>query len=251
MAALAFGGLLGSLAISGGAKAQDALSDDPSGATAFAAFAIAKLNLSLEQQAALLEFEALDADPQQAIPITPEAFRAMSLPQRLDFEADQAAYFAPKIRAVAGAARRFYALLSVDQRKAFDTILYPFYPSLAPPAKLPTVPAPMNFKLPGRTNPDWLVRPSVDALQRVFPRAAQRGHVSGRAVLHCIVDAGGLLTDCTVIEETPKNAGFGNAALEMTAYMRMKPATQFGAPIESSVNVPVTFKVEDFAASAR
>ncbi len=59
--------------------------------------------------------------------------------------------------------------------------------------------------------------------------------------MHCTVDTDGYLSDCTVTGEEPKNTGFGNAALQTTSYMRMRPATQNGIPVESIVNVPVDF----------
>ena len=46
-----------------------------------------------------------------------------------------------------------------------------------------------------------------------------------------------VLADGTV----PEGQGFGNAALEMTGYMRMYPATRYGVPVRGSVTMPVRF----------
>jgi len=94
----------------------------------------------------------------------------------------------------------------------------------------------------GHTEPDWLDKPTGDELARVYPRAALGHRVTGSAMLHCIVSTEGYLSDCTIVNETPQDAGFGNAALEATGFMRMKPATTNGVPVESDVAVPVNFQ---------
>jgi TonB family protein len=211
-------------------------------AAAFATKVIAQLELDTEQQTALLAYEGLIAGASPQTPVDLDAFRAMSLPRRLDYMADQAAIDVTRLRARADAARRFYALLSADQRKGFDAMISPSRSVLAPSPESDPAPVAANYKLPSHTEPDWLVRPTKEEISRVYPRAAIRNHVAGRALLSCKVDTDGYLSDCTVSEETPKDAGFGNAALEVTGYMRMKPATTYGVPIETSVNVPVAFQ---------
>jgi TonB family protein len=60
------------------------------------------------------------------------------------------------------------------------------------------------------------------------------------------VDEDGYLKDCNVTTETPVSQGFGNAALEMSAYMRFQPATRYGVPMSSDINVPIRFDSNDF-----
>jgi protein TonB len=60
--------------------------------------------------------------------------------------------------------------------------------------------------------------------------------------LHCLVNADGTTRDCKVIEETPANLGFGDAALGMSQEFRMKPQTLDCKPTnDGKINVPVSF----------
>jgi TonB family protein len=218
------------------------------GATAFAAWnaqLIPHLKLTSEQQAALLDYEAtIGGPPAEQVTLDSDQFRAMTLPQRLDFLADHIATDAAKARSRADAAHKFYAALTPDQRLQFDTATLPpqGHPGVAADATPLSAPVDENYSLPSHTNPDWMVRPSPDDMSRVYPSDAMQHHVTGNAVLVCVVDENGYLTECVVESETPKDAGFGNAALEITAYMRMKPATNYGVPVRSRVTVPIKFQ---------
>jgi TonB family protein len=52
-----------------------------------------------------------------------------------------------------------------------------------------------------------------------YPNKAAMDHVEGVAKVECVVQATGRLTDCVVISETPKDYGFGVAALKMTRFI--------------------------------
>ena len=208
----------------------------------FVARVATKLNMNPQQQAALQAFEDLASDKSAQSFMDPDAFRVMSLPQKLDYIGDRAQLTLTKMHAGAVAAHHLYDLLSADQRKALDALMFPPLGSVAPPESELAAPASLGDQLTGHSNPDWLVKPTGDEIARVYPRAAQRNHVSGSALLVCTVSTDGYLSDCTVSSETPKDAGFGNAALEASAYMRMQPATNNGAPVESQVEVPVNFQ---------
>jgi len=86
-----------------------------------------------------------------------------------------------------------------------------------------------------------MVKPRGDDVARVFPAAALKGKITGSALMTCAVDEDGYLADCVIDEETPAGMGFGNAALEVSAYMRMFPATNYGVPVRSTVTVPIKF----------
>jgi TonB family protein len=226
------------------ARAQDEGGTDGRMAAAreFTAKAAAQLNLNPQQRAALEAYEDLIAERPPPPSIDPAAFRAMSQPQQLDYVAAGAEVIVTRMRAAAAAAHRLYALLTADQCKAMDALMFPPPGSPAPQPTEQTAPAVFNRLLPSHTDPDWLVRPTAEDISRVYPRDALRHKIVGSALLHCMADIDGYLSDCTVSDETPKDAGFGNAALEITAYMRMKPATTFGVPVESQVNVPINFQ---------
>ena len=93
------------------------------------------------------------------------------------------------------------------------------------------------------TRPDWLAKPSADAMSRAYPRVAQALEMPGYAVIECRVSTQGLMESCKVDSETPIGMGFGAAALQVSAAFRMKPGTLDGAPVSGGqVRVPITFK---------
>lgn len=102
--------------------------------------------------------------------------------------------------------------------------------------------APASGGQPQVVTPDWLRKPTVDELTRVYPRDALRHNVSGRAVFSCQVTEKGELTDCKVLQETPPNEGFGEAALKLAPSFLMRPPTRGGIPVGgATVVVPIQF----------
>jgi len=77
---------------------------------------------------------------------------------------------------------------------------------------------------------------------RYYPEKAQRAGVEGAATISCIVNASGLLHDCTVVEETPADYGFGEAAIKMSVLFRMRPLTKSGQKVDGgTVRLPIRF----------
>jgi protein TonB len=94
------------------------------------------------------------------------------------------------------------------------------------------------------TNPDWARRPSAEDVARYYPDRAQRMELEGRATLSCTVDARGTLNGCTVVEETPDSAGFGDAAMRLSKLFKMKPMSKDGAPVDGgTVRIPLSFRL--------
>lgn len=92
------------------------------------------------------------------------------------------------------------------------------------------------------TRPDWAQKPTAEQMLRFYPERAQFEHQDGRATIQCLVSAAGGLNDCAVIDETPKDYGFGNAALSLSAMFRMKSQTTDGVAVEGgSVTIPIIF----------
>lgn len=90
--------------------------------------------------------------------------------------------------------------------------------------------------------PGWLRQPTAEDVQSVLPAGA-RG--SGEARIRCRVAASGLLTDCTVISETPAGQGFGAAALALAPRFQIRPRVVDGRPVDGdSVNVPIRWRGE-------
>ena len=200
--------------------------------------------LDAKQEAAYRVYLAAVANRRPKQPaLTEDQIRAMSLPDRTELIANRMAEYAEANRANAADLRRLYGVLTASQRQSFDSA------SLSPPGKLgleagpnePPVRSIADVSLPAHTNPDWLIKPGPNDLQRVYPYRAWKLDITGQATMQCDVDDEGFLFDCTIISESPKEMGFGNAALEVSAYMRMKPATIYGVPVSSSIVVPVSF----------
>ncbi|MDB5421121.1 MAG: hypothetical protein JWR59_1068 [Brevundimonas sp.] len=92
----------------------------------------------------------------------------------------------------------------------------------------------------------WIRKPTLEEITAVYPSKAQGRQ--GSAVIKCTVSTTGSLTACSVVKETPSDAGFGAAALSLTPSFVLKPATRNGVPFASEVSIPVNFMGGDTAA---
>jgi TonB family protein len=92
------------------------------------------------------------------------------------------------------------------------------------------------------TQPDWARRPTYAESAEYYPKAAQDQGLEGRARIACAVTGDGSLQRCTVVEETPPGAGFGQASLSMAPLFRMRPLTVDGRSVEGgNVIIPIRF----------
>jgi periplasmic protein TonB len=99
---------------------------------------------------------------------------------------------------------------------------------------------------PTITNPDWVRKPTGEALMRAYPERAIQANVTGSATLSCTVRVNGSLTDCQVISETPGGYGFGRAATRLSRDFRMSPRTVDGQAVGGArVTVGIRFTLPD------
>ena len=67
----------------------------------------------------------------------------------------------------------------------------------------------------------------------------------GQAIVQCRARASGLIDQCRIVEETPRNSGRGEIALRILSTSRITPAELDGVPVdEVPLRVPVRFRVE-------
>lgn len=92
----------------------------------------------------------------------------------------------------------------------------------------------------GKSN--WAQTPTGADFQRFYPKTAADREIPGRAILDCDVNAADGLEHCRVVEETPEDYGFGEAALHLSGLFRMKPGSpDLSDPARRRAIVPVTF----------
>jgi TonB family protein len=87
-------------------------------------------------------------------------------------------------------------------------------------------------------HPVWIAAPNFDDLAHAYP--ARGGGAEGYAVGHCEVERSGALSRCSIVVETPRNQGFGAAALSLTAKFRL--ADNLSRPRRSEdlwVDIPI------------
>jgi protein TonB len=112
----------------------------------------------------------------------------------------------------------------------------------APPQSQPPPQAPPKPKV--IQNPAWIAKPSGAQLSDAYPARALDLGLAGSATLMCTVMASGQVQGCVVIEETPKDFGFGAAALRLSRWFKLSPETQDGQAIDGAlVRIPIKFAV--------
>lgn len=88
--------------------------------------------------------------------------------------------------------------------------------------------------------PEWSRR-----IHPEFPeRALARGITTGAATLQCKASSNGSLSECSVISETPADAGFGQAALRAVRTGRLSPRTMDNTPAGSTVTFTTDFRLD-------
>lgn len=106
----------------------------------------------------------------------------------------------------------------------------------------PNPPPPTRVDDQGRTvsDIDWKHRPTPD-----YPvRAQMAGVEEGSAQLRCDTTTNGRVGPCRVLQETPADAGFGEAAIKAAEAASVYPATIDGEPQTGILRFTVRFRLQ-------
>ncbi len=90
------------------------------------------------------------------------------------------------------------------------------------------------------TPPAWIRIPTEAERQIARPVGA---HKEGAQVwMKCTVTVEGVLTDCSIIKESPPNLGFGKSTLSLASKFRMRPQMLDGKPVGgAAITVPFSW----------
>ena len=81
----------------------------------------------------------------------------------------------------------------------------------------------------------WIEKPSDEEIAAAFPDEARAADATGRAVVQCVISAGGEPSGCSVQSESPAGDGFGQAALNLARKFRFKAKTVNGAAVDGGM----------------
>jgi protein TonB len=92
-----------------------------------------------------------------------------------------------------------------------------------------TIPAPL-----------WEAQPDKSVVESAYPAEAAAEAENGRADLICEVTGDGTLTNCGVTQEYPTGYGFGQAALSLAKFYKMRLLTDDGRSVAGgTVHLPM------------
>lgn len=94
------------------------------------------------------------------------------------------------------------------------------------------------------TSVEWEYLPPVEVVYDQYPGLALRLSVEGDAVVTCMAETTGEITDCE-ITVSPQGWGFEEAALAITRLGRVRPRTVDGVPERGQFRFNVPFRIWD------
>jgi protein TonB len=78
----------------------------------------------------------------------------------------------------------------------------------------------------------------------VYPPIALRSGIEGRVILELFVDRTGTVQRIEILQENPKERGFGEAAVKAFTARKGIPAHANGEPVSARYRYPVTFRIK-------
>lgn len=95
------------------------------------------------------------------------------------------------------------------------------------------------------TNPTWASIPDAETMIAAHPGFASMAGLGGSATLRCTAQPEGGLTDCTVLEASPRGLGFDRAALSVAPGFRVNPRSIDGADTSATVQFRIHFTLAE------
>lgn len=77
----------------------------------------------------------------------------------------------------------------------------------------------------------WTRIPTGDDFANYYPANAARNGISGWAAIQCLVTDKGLLADCRVLGESPRDLHFGDAAIKLGKLFKLAPTDKTGRSV--------------------
>ena len=78
----------------------------------------------------------------------------------------------------------------------------------------------------------------------VYPPIALRSAIEGRVILELFVDRNGTVQRISILQENPKDRGFGEAAIQAFTGKRGVPARANGEPVSARYRYPISFRIK-------
>jgi protein TonB len=75
----------------------------------------------------------------------------------------------------------------------------------------------------------------------VYPEIARRSGITGSVILELFVDRNGIVQQILILQETPQDRGFGEAAVKVFTGRRGTPAYANGEPVSARYRYPIRF----------
>ena len=91
----------------------------------------------------------------------------------------------------------------------------------------------------------WERTPQFQQLKKYGPDRGQRLGVNGRATIRCAAHTDGTFSNCEVVSEAPSGFGFGDAALRMAPYFKLKPFAADASDQDPRISIPIYFNLDD------
>lgn len=96
---------------------------------------------------------------------------------------------------------------------------------------------------------DWEVRPSGDDIARYYPDSAMKRGLAGRVTIVCIVTGQGEMSDCKVTHEYPLAEHFGDAAIRLSTFFKLRLDTPRGpSNVGRLATIPIRFALQPTSA---